>query len=55
MSLLSTEEDGASTGGGATSATGGATSATGKGSRGLFGAGFCEVKLTSGRSEPGTE
>ena len=45
MSLEMTEVEGASTGGGA-------TSATGTGSLGLF----CEVvKLATGSSEPGTE
>jgi len=49
VSLVMTEEEGASTGGGA-------TSTTGTGSLGLFGFGFCEVvKLARGRSEPGTE
>ena len=48
VSLVMTEEEGASTGGGA-------TSATGTGSLGLFG--LCEtvVKLARGSSEPGTE
>ena len=48
LSLLITEEEGASTGGGE-------TSTTGSGSLGLFGFWFCEVKLARGRSEPGTE
>ena len=49
VSLVMTEEEGASTGGGA-------TSTTGTGSLGLFGFGVCEVvKLARGRSEPGTE
>ena len=48
VSLVMTDEEGASTGGGA-------TSATGTGSLGLFG--LCEtvVKLARGSSEPGTE
>ena len=48
VSALITEDEGASTGGGA-------TSTTGTGSLGLFGLGLCEVKLARGRSEPGTE
>ena len=48
VSLLTNDEEGASTGGGA-------TSTTGTGSLGLFGVGLCEVKLARGRSEPGTE
>ena len=48
LSLLITEEEGASTGGGE-------ISTTGSGSLGLFGFWFCEVKLARGRSEPGTE
>ena len=48
VSVLITEEEGASIGGGA-------TSATGTGSLGLFGFGLCEVKLARGRSELGTE
>ena len=48
VSLLTNEEEGASTGGGE-------TSTTGTGSLGLFGFGLCEVKLARGRSEPGTE
>ena len=50
VSLVMTDEEGASTGGGA-------TSATGTGSLGLFGFGICEtvVKLARGSSEPGTE
>ena len=50
VSLVMTDEEGASTGGGA-------TSATGTGSLGLFGFGICEtvVKLARGSSELGTE
>ena len=49
VSLLTNEEEGAST-------DGGETSTTGTGSLGLFGFVLCEVvKLARGRSEPGTE